>query len=383
MVSLLFFIPIWYQFFTGFASPSQLGAIIAWTGLVMIVLELPTGALADLIGRKKTVFIGCLVEGASYLYLSQTRGVGWLWGGYLLSAVAGALISGAVDALNYDSLKELGQEKDYARFLSSTSLIFRIGFIAAILAGGYLYELSPRLPHFLTGLALLAGGLVTLGNTEPRLDSEKFSLSSYYRQTRLGVKELAKTEHTLLLSIYYFLVGGVSWFFMSFLSYPFTSSQGFSSRQMGWIFSLTYLVMTLASYLLVRWPALTRRRVYGGLPLVLVASLVPGYWSGRVVSLGLLFLGLLIGGLRFVLLDQYVNEEFSSKYRATALSTLNMGVGIIFAVLAVVGGRLIDVYGPGLVMTLLGITVAVVVLPVTRLLLVRYNSKLATLPSSS
>ena len=117
--------------------------------------------------------------------------------------------------------------------------------------------------------------------------------------------------------------------------------------------------------------------------MVLVASLVPGYWSGRVVSLGLLFLGLLIGGLRFVLLDQYVNEEFSSKYRATALSTLNMGVGIIFAVLAVVGGRLIDVYGPGLVMTLLGITVAVVVLPVTRLLLVRYNSKLATLPSSS
>jgi hypothetical protein len=37
----------------------------------------------------------------------------------------------------------------------------------------------------------------------------------------------------------------------------------------------------------------------------------------------------LAGSARFSILDKYVNKEFSSQNRATALSTLNMGVSLI------------------------------------------------------
>jgi len=84
LLSLIFFIPVWYAFETQYASPATLGLIYAISHLLTVVLELPTGALADLIGRKKTIFLGLFLYGLSWIYISQSKDVSWLWIGYVI-----------------------------------------------------------------------------------------------------------------------------------------------------------------------------------------------------------------------------------------------------------------------------------------------------------
>ena len=53
---------------------------------------------------------------------------------------------------------------------------------------------------------------------------------------------------------------------------------------------------------------------------------------------------------------------------------MNMAVSIVFAVIAIIGGKIITIYGSGMIMTLLGVLSLVTVLP-TALVLVRKKSR--------
>jgi len=60
LYALIFHIPIWIVFYEQRISISQISFLIGFQYLIQLVLELPTGALADLIGRKKTIILGYL-----------------------------------------------------------------------------------------------------------------------------------------------------------------------------------------------------------------------------------------------------------------------------------------------------------------------------------
>ena len=55
--ALIFTIPIWIVYYQGAGiTIPQISFFVALQQIIQIVLELPTGALADIIGRKKTIF---------------------------------------------------------------------------------------------------------------------------------------------------------------------------------------------------------------------------------------------------------------------------------------------------------------------------------------
>jgi len=105
--SLLFFLPVWFAFESQFGSPTTLATLYAITYLVSVFLELPTGALADLVGRKSVIALGFIIQGASYIFISQAKDISWLWIGAAIAQVGMTFVSGANTALLYDTLKEL------------------------------------------------------------------------------------------------------------------------------------------------------------------------------------------------------------------------------------------------------------------------------------
>ncbi len=372
-VSLMFFIPIWYVFETQYVSPAMLGTIYAVSHLLTVILELPSGALADLIGRKKTIFIGLLLQGIVWIYISQARSANWLWTGYLLNAISVALISGADMALDFDSLKELGKEKEFSRLSSKVGLVFRMGLMAATFCGAYFYSLNKSLPYILMGISAIIGGLLTFFNTEPKIDTEKFTLKSYFRQTKEGVKQLTKSSYIKDLSIYYILVGGITWYFVYFLNLAFATEIGFTAEQRSWIFSLFFFLVALIIYFLAHSKILTRVRVYISFPLLMALGLIPGFWLTKAIALPFIFFVQLAGSARFSILGQYVNQEFESKYRATAISALNMAVSLFFVFTSLIGGKVIEAYGPGMMMTLLGVFGGMITIPITFILITKYR----------
>jgi hypothetical protein len=69
-------------------------------------------------------------------------------------------------------------------------------------------------------------------------------------------------------------------------------------------------------------------------------------------------------------LGQYINQEFVSKYRATAVSALNMLISLFFVIIVGLSGKIQDVYGTGLILSMLGLVTLVLVLP-SAIMLVR------------
>jgi uncharacterized protein involved in response to NO len=106
--------------------------------------------------------------------------------------------------------------------------------------------------------------------------------------------------------------------------------------------------------------------------------MIPAFWVNRVIAVVILFLNHLAGTLRFSMLNQYANKEFESKYRATAISALNMAVSLVFAIISITGGRVISYFQPNgakILMTGLGVLTLIIAIPTTRVLLVNHNGR--------
>ena len=96
-------------------TPIQIGVVLAAWSMTAIVLEIPTGALADRVSRRWLLLIAQLIRGTGFLLWFLFPG---FWGfliGLVLWGVKTALVSGTFEALLFDELKAEGREHLYAR----------------------------------------------------------------------------------------------------------------------------------------------------------------------------------------------------------------------------------------------------------------------------
>lgn len=372
--SLLFFAPIWFAFETQYTSAASLGIIYAASHFLTVVLELPTGAFADLIGRRNTFLLGLVINAVSYVVMGMTQNVWWLWAGYLQYAVAVSLISGAEDALHYDSLKELGREDQYSKFNATKGFIFRVGLFVSTILGGYIFDINMRMPYLLVGLFTMVGAAFTLLDTEPKIDSEKFTFKNYLKQTKDGAKQLVKSTYIKDFSIYYMFTAGITWYYVYFLSNAFATQIGFTAQERGVVLGLIFLFMAITNMWVVNQKWLTKRVAYKMFPILMMIGFIPGIWlTNKWLAIPFMFLLNLSSTMRWSILDMYANKEFESKYRATAISTLNMAVSIVAVILFIVGGKVVDLYGASFMATMLGILTAITVVPMTRVLVKNHS----------
>ena len=361
--SLMFFVPIWYEFETWFVTGTTLATICSVAHIITVILEMPSGALADLLGRRKTMILGSLIWAIGFGLISQQTTAWMLWTGYLINAIGTALFSGSDVALYYDSLKELGREKEFSKYQAQKSLIFRIGLVAATFVGASIYKMHPRLPYSIYSLLTLIMGAITWLYQEPKIDTEKFTLKSYLHQTKQGVRQLTKTAYIKDFSIFYTGVGAFSWYYIYFLRQPLAIDFGLDAQERSVVYAAIFLIMAIINYKLSSKTNLKRKTVYTLFLVLLLAGFLPAYFVGKTIGIILLFLLQLAAALRWSLLDQYANLEFESKYRATAVSTLNMGVSLVFVVIALSLSWVVDAHSAKFLASIIGLLTLVVVTP--------------------
>lgn len=90
----------------------QLGIIDAIGFGFGLILEIPSGAIADLLGKKKTIFLGFLAGGIGTLTITISSSMFLLFVGRLVTQFAYAFYSGAAETLAYDTLVDLKLEKN-------------------------------------------------------------------------------------------------------------------------------------------------------------------------------------------------------------------------------------------------------------------------------
>lgn len=375
LLGLEFFMPVWVAFelrFTNFAGLALLEVIQA---SVATVTELPTGAFADMFGRKKSIAFGMLISATLFFFYGFLPTFAWLCAFFFIWGVSSTFVSGADSALLYDSLKDIGKEDDYAKVSSKGSLIYRIAIAVGTLVGGFLYTIWIPLPFILYGIVYFLSGILATQFTEPKIDSEKFSVSSYIAQTKKGVQEAFKNTHITLLSIYYIVIGGFSWTATFFFSNVYAQQNGFGPEKQGILFFAVYIIKSLFGITLAHLEHLfNRKNIYVAMFIFSVVAFLPAYFIHGFWVISIILATEFASSLRFTLLDKYVNQEFDSKNRATALSFLSLSINLIYVGTLFFTRNISDSLGVGAIYSILGLIMLVLITPITYLLVKNHRS---------
>lgn len=125
----------------------------------MVIFEIPTGVVADTVGRRASYLIGTLVlSGATVLYWLM-----WMWSApFWAWAVASVLLglgftffSGAVEAWLVDALNSCGYEGELEAVFSKGMIVGGIAMLAGSVLGGVVAQLTDLGVPFLLRAGLL------------------------------------------------------------------------------------------------------------------------------------------------------------------------------------------------------------------------------------
>ena len=142
-----FYYPVFTILFLDFGLTLEQFALlnVAWAATI-VVFEVPSGALADIIGRKRLlVFAGVvMVVEIALLCFAPMGNPSLLFTIFLinrvLSGAAEAAASGADEALAYDSLKREGNAKDWGWVLERQMVARSVAYIGAMILGAAVYD---------------------------------------------------------------------------------------------------------------------------------------------------------------------------------------------------------------------------------------------------
>lgn len=321
----------------------QLGWVDGLGFALALILEIPTGVLGDLFGKKRTILLSLIFSTIGVGLIAFSNSFAMLFAGSLISNLGFALFSGTGDAFLYDSLIDMKKEGDYGRVVAKSRNIVIWTYATTAFLGSYLYFYWDRLPQILWGLGYFLGLAIVPFLVEPKVDTLKFSLKNYFQQAVVGFKLLFHSKLINYALFALFISGAYYMYSWGFIRPAMANSFGFYVRQQGWIFPSLAILSTV----FVKFLPQIRNKISDlkGLSLLLLLMSL-GFMSAffRLGNFGLITLSVIAitGNLADPWISAVVNKEIDSKYRATTLSTLALLSKIPYVLLAIIAGNAIQ-----------------------------------------
>ena len=137
-------------------SLAQIGLAEGVFHLTSFLFELPSGVLADVFGRKRSMIASQCMFAAASAAMLLSRSMAGVCAAMALSALGYNFASGSREALAYESLQQCGREDEYERYAANDATLWRAGTALATLCAGFALWLGPRAAYSLDlALALL------------------------------------------------------------------------------------------------------------------------------------------------------------------------------------------------------------------------------------
>ena len=167
--SLEFFAPVivlfWQSKGLNFSQIMILQSIYA---VGVIVLELPTGALADYLGKRISLIFGSLFFTAGFFIYGISNQFWHFIIGELTIGTGAALISGADSAFIHESLNAVGRGSEYKRTEGSVRGLTSISRAIGKIIGGLLGSISLSYTLLATAVSTFIGFLTSATFTETK-----------------------------------------------------------------------------------------------------------------------------------------------------------------------------------------------------------------------
>ncbi|MDZ8120498.1 MFS transporter [Pontiella agarivorans] len=357
-----FYYPVFAVIFLDFGMTlDQFAMLNAIWAATIILAEVPSGALSDLMGRKKLLILTSgLMVAEMAVWAFAPRGnpalLFWLLAlNRVLSGLGEAAASGSDEALVYESLEDAGMQDQWSRVLESVTKWRSAAFMFAMIIGGLVYdptllsawtgleiskEFTVRLPLFLTFITSILCWINCLGFHESaRPDKEEqLAVGDAFRQTVQAGRWIFQTPFALVVILAGAFLDSVIRMFITLNSeyYRLIHYPEFALGLIGAGMSLLNFVIAPLARKLVDHK--TPGRVFVIALLLGIAGFTGA--SFFIPFLGVVFMILLSAAFSITAfaISFYLNRITTNSIRATVLSfkgmALNLGYGFIGIVYA-------------------------------------------------
>lgn len=327
---------------------------------VIVVVEVPTGVVADRLGRRRSMLWGALAMVAASLLAARAHGFASFAVAESLAALSMALCSGADSAYLYDLLAAHGRAGEYARRESAASAWHLAGSALAFAGGGLLARVDLALPYLATAGVAAAAALAAFLLRDDRpagplaeLALPRLAIRAWSREVLAALGAVARNPRLAWLVGY----SAVTFALLRATIYvyqPYLAERGLGTAEVGALFAGVYLVAAAVAYRTHHLRArLGDERLLWGLLAVLAASFVGlAGAGGGPWMLGLLLVQAVANGIYSPLTKPLMNREIADSHgRAAVLSVESMARRAAMGVFA----PLVGLYGQRDVMLVCGV----------------------------
>lgn len=342
--------------------------------VVIILLELPSGYLADVLGRKTTLVAGSFLAAAGFIGYSFS----YSYIGFIIAEIAlGAghsFVSGADSAMLYDSLAYKNRQKEYTRFEGLNASIGNVSEAFAGIAGGALALISLRWPFYVQAVIASIAVPAALTLFEPDRSSAKEKKSSVRHLAGIVYRIVFK-EKDLRFNLLFSSIIGAATLQMAWFAQPLFEKMLLPLALFGTVWTSLNLITGGSSIVAHRIEhAMGERRL-----LILIAITIPVFMiiSGMIPPafiIPLLALFYMLRGIATPVLKNYINRHTGSEIRATVMSLRDLTIRVFFAMLAPLAGYFTDHHSLGAGLAISG-TIILILSATTLTLFLGYSRR--------
>ena len=298
--------------------------------IVTFLTDVPTGAFADALGRRRSFMIGCGLRTLAFLTYFFAYTYGLILFAEAVDGVGTTFCNGAIDAWGVDALDEAGFDQIKDRLFSRIVQMCSAGLMISALIGAYVANVNIAWPWLLGALGFLGSGVLgalLMDDRNNRASVRKIEdmPATIARRIAEGLQVGFKHRAVRLLSIATAIFFG-AWapYWLQWPQY-FNSSYNLGVWVVGWLYCLLQRVSRLlGAEAVVRFAVDKEQRRLRLFRLVLAVGVMlfaAGAAGSRTsLVLALLFVMNACMGAIQPLSQSWLNEQITAGSRATLLS---------------------------------------------------------------
>lgn len=340
----------WFMLFMPYIVPfyqengldmHQIMVLQALYSVSIVVMEIPSGYFADVIGRRRTLILGVVLGTIGMGIYSISYGFAGFLAAELVLGIGQSFVSGADSALLYDTLLEIRKEKEYIKYEGRMVSVGNVAEATAGIAGGLLALISLRTNYYAQTFVSLLSVPAAILLIEP---GRHLRLGVFNFRTILNVvADALFFKKELRTNIFLSAIIGTATLTMAWFAQPYFEFVDLPLSLFGIMWTALNLTVGLAAMIAYR----VERRLGTSLMVLLLAVMIPaGYLAlgqlSSIWAISILFLFYIVRGIATPVLKNYIHRLTSSDVRATVLSVRNFIIRICFVLVGPAMGYLTD-----------------------------------------
>lgn len=327
----------------------QISILLAFWAFSAMVLEIPSGAMADHWSHKKMIVLAPLIKMMTFIIWGLAQGQILLYGlGFFLWALGSTMRSGTMEAYLYELLQANQQTVQYEIILGKVKFYKQIAIGLAMISGGVLASFQIELPIFLSVVPLLMSAFFAL--QLPECSNHQDAELSYWHHIENARRALFNNRTLQVLLLYGLvisLMGDLEEFdqlYLQFLKMPL------------WSFGFIAFLISFGSSLTMRFSFYLKgkRHIYWLLPLLASISLFSISYVHQYLSVVLLLLAYLVIAPLYVLIEGRIQNSIEDASRATVTSLHGLLINFMGVVITPLLGYVSDRFSILIIYSIIG-----------------------------